>query len=137
MKIFLTIVLIFGIIFIISGCTSLNNRGIDIIDFRTDKDTYSSFEEIRISLLIKSSGNFQDVQVNVLGIKPRQYYYINESKIINLTKGYNEISFISKTPHCTSGCGGVYPGPYNITSEVLLNGKFVCNKTIQINLISK
>ncbi|MEM5879139.1 MAG: hypothetical protein QXU74_01460 [Candidatus Aenigmatarchaeota archaeon] len=108
---------------------------IEILNFTTDKNTYSSYEDMKISLLIKSSKDLENVTIRVWGIKPRNYAYINDSKIVNLKEGENEITFTEKTPYCTSGCGGVYPGPYDLNAEVWINGKSVANSTKTINLV--
>ncbi|MEM5836383.1 MAG: hypothetical protein QXY24_01455 [Candidatus Aenigmatarchaeota archaeon] len=108
---------------------------IEILNFATDKNTYSSYEDMKISLLIKSSKDLENVTIRVWGIKPRNYAYINDSKIVNLKEGENEITFTEKTPYCTSGCGGVYPGPYDLNAEVWINGKSVANSTKTINLV--
>jgi len=108
---------------------------IEILSFSTDKDTYSSNEEIRIFVSLKTSKEMENVTVNVWGIKPYNYAYINESKTLNLKRGENEIVFLAKTPYCTSGCGGVRPGPYNLYVEVFANGEEMANTTTKINLI--
>ncbi|MEM5870219.1 MAG: hypothetical protein QXR09_03600, partial [Candidatus Aenigmatarchaeota archaeon] len=62
---------------------------IEILNFATDKNTYSSYEDMKISLLIKSSKDLENVTIRVWGIKPRNYAYINDSKIVNLKEGEN------------------------------------------------
>lgn len=110
---------------------------IEIIKFVTDKEKYGSYEEMKVYATIKSSENFENVKINIFGIKPYNYAYINDSKTVNLTTGENEIIFSEKTPHCTSGCGGVYPGSYNLYIEVFLSGELVSNSSTTIELISE
>lgn len=109
---------------------------VQIINFTTDKKTYSSFEEMKIFVKLISKKDLENVTLKVWGIKPRNYAYINESKTLNLKKGENEIIFLAKTPYCTSGCGGVYPGPYDLFLEVESESKIVAKSSLTINLIS-
>jgi hypothetical protein len=108
---------------------------IEILSFSTDKNTYSSHEEMKILLLLKSSKEIENITVNVWGIKPYNYAYINESKTLNLKRGENEIVFLARTPYCTSGCGGVYPGLYDLYAEVFMNDEKIANTTTKINLV--
>jgi hypothetical protein len=118
--------------------TKMNEKlqAVEITKFTTDKEKYGSYEEMKIYVTIKSSKNFGNVKVNVFGIKPHNYAYINDSKIVNLTTGENEIIFSEKTPYCTSGCGGVYPGPYNLHAEVFLDEKLISTSFTTIELVS-
>jgi hypothetical protein len=77
----------------------------------------------------------ENITVNVWGIKPYNYAYINESKTLNLKRGENEIVFLARTPYCTSGCGGVYPGLYDLYAEVFMNDEKIANTTTKINLV--
>lgn len=107
----------------------------EIIKFATNKKTYGSYEEMKISVIVRSSKNFQ-AKVNVSGIKPHSHAYINDSRLVNLTTGENEITFFEKTPHCTSGCGGVYPGPYDLNVEIFVKETLVADSITTINLVS-
>ncbi|MGM5488427.1 MAG: hypothetical protein ACQESG_05750 [Nanobdellota archaeon] len=106
---------------------------IEIMSFSTDNKTYGSYEKVNANAIVRSSAD-QTITARLSGIKPHTNPYIDESKIINLSEGENEIHFTATTPHCTSGCGGVYPGPYQLTLE-LLHGT-VTSKNITIELIS-
>lgn len=133
--------LIISTIFFLAFKTSINlnqfihNPNIQITEFKTDKSTYSSYEEMKIFVKLKSSEDLENVNVKVWGIKPRNYAHINDSKTVSLKKGENEIVFNAKTPYCTSGCGGVYPGPYDLFLEVWFNGEIVASATSTINLV--
>jgi len=113
-----------------------NEPQLQITEFKTDKNTYSSYEEMKISLKLKSSEDLENVTIVVWGIKPRNYAYVNVSKNVDLKKGENEFFISAKTPRCTSGCGGVYPGPYELNAEVWFNGKALANSNLRINLVS-
>jgi len=105
-----------------------------IKDFATDKKTYKSREELKVSLIILNTGEVKEATVRLTGIKPYNHAYINSSKAIDLISGENEIIFTEITPYCTSGCGGVYPGPYNLDIEMFTEESLVASSTISINL---
>jgi hypothetical protein len=130
--------LIFLAILILNSSRFGNNQetsSIEILNFSTDKKTYGSYEDMKISVLLRSPKKFENVTINVFGIRPRVYAYINESKIVDLEEGKNEIVFLAKTPYCTSGCGGVYPGPYDLFVKVFVNGEEMSTSTTKINLV--
>ncbi|MEM7816005.1 MAG: hypothetical protein QXN71_02720 [Candidatus Aenigmatarchaeota archaeon] len=143
MRYFIKEIFVLPVLFVIfaSGCVQQDiqpaqqSPEIGILSFTTDKPTYSSHEEMKISVIVRSSVNIENATAKVYGIKPYNHAYVNELKIVNLSKGDNEITFFAKTPYCTSGCGGVYPGPYNLTAEILVNGELVANSTTTINLV--
>jgi hypothetical protein len=130
--------LVFFSIFILTSSHFTSNQetsNVEVLNFSTDKKTYGSYEDMKISVLLKSSKNLENVSVNVFGIRPRVYAYVNETKIVNLKKGENEVVFLAKTPYCTSGCGGVYPGPYDLYVKVFVNGEEIANSKTTINLV--
>lgn len=107
-----------------------------ILEFSTDKEIYSSFEDMYVRIVIFSESQLNNVSIQLIGIKPRQYAYVNDSKQITLLAGRNEVLFVEKTPYCTSGCGGVYPGPYQIEVRVYHRGKLIANSSKTIHLTS-
>ncbi len=107
---------------------------IDISDFSSDKEEYKSHEEIKLSVSVQSSEKAENIAVRVWGIRPRSYSYIDSTKAVSLEKGNNEILFDEKAPPCTSGCGGVNPGPYDIHAEILADGEIVSDSKITIDL---
>ncbi len=112
-----------------------NNWQIEIKEFNSDKDTYGSREKVIFSLLILSDHKIDRAELSISGIRPYQYAYINKLEEINLARGQNMISIEAETPICTSGCGGVGPGPYDITADILVNHEIIASQTIIINLI--
>ncbi len=139
-KFFSLALMLAGVVYI-SGCIQNTGTygngtlGIEIAMLTTDKNTYGSHEDMKVSVLIRSSKSFENVTVSLSGIKPYNHAYVKESKIVNLFQGENEIVFYVKTPYCTSGCGGVYPGPYDINAEILINGEQVANSSTKVNLV--
>ena len=111
------------------------NPVIEIVAFMTDKKTYSSQEQMQVSVVVKSSENIEGVKASVWGIKPQHYAYVNYSKTVDLSEGENELTFLGVTPSCTAGCGGVYPGPYEIHAEIFVEGVLVANSTQTIELV--
>lgn len=115
-----------------------NNKIIDIkiTEFKTDKTNYISREEIKFSLKVLSQSDLKNAEIKIKGIKPYQYPYINESRIYDLKTGENIIETKASAPNCTSGCGGVYPGPYDIYVEIFINNKLITQSKTTINLSS-
>ncbi len=136
-----SLALMLAVLASISGCIQNTNTfengtpGIEIAMLTTDKNTYGSHEDMRVSVLIRSSESLEKATVSLSGIKPYNRAYVKESKIVNLSQGENEIVFNAKTPYCTSGCGGVYPGPYDLNVEILITGGLVVNSSTTINLV--
>lgn len=138
--ILLLILFVFGIIFTEAIFTNDNTiseekQNIEITEFQTDKNTYSSHEDLEISLQITSSRDIQ-ATAKIKGIQPFNRAYIENSKEINLKEGENEITFNEKTPRCTSGCGGVSPGEYDISIEIWDDNEIIGSLTTTINLVS-
>ena len=109
---------------------------LEIKEFKTDKKTYGSYEEIQFTVKIISNQNVKNAEVKITGIKPYSYPYINQSNTVNLSLGENNFTFKAKTPNCTSGCGGVYPGPYDVYLDIFINGSLIKNEKTIINLVS-
>jgi len=114
---------------------NVTEKDIEIIEFRTDKDTYSSRENVEISIKITSSEDRQ-VTAKIKGIQPLNRPHIESSKKVDIGEGENKINFNEKTPYCTSGCGGVSPGEYNLDIEILDGEEIIVNSTTTINLVS-
>ena len=108
---------------------------VEIYDFKTDKNAYGSNEDIEFSLIISSQDELKSAVITISGIKPSQRAYINESVYLDINPGENPIMVSSQTPFCTKGCGGVYPGPYEIKAEVLIGGSLITHSSLTINLI--
>ncbi len=122
--------------FILVGCMQQQNiADVNILSFETDKKTYGSYEEIKITAVVKSHIQMQDITARLTGIKPYNYAYIDKSKVIDINSGKNEITFVVKTPHCTSGCGGVYPGPYSVNIELIAGEEVLASSGTTIDLV--
>ncbi len=126
----------------IAGCSNQNNFAyefnenveVEIISFESDKESYGSNEKINFNANVISSSDIDNIKLEVNGIKPYNKNYIQVAKIHNLTKGDNNIKFSAKTPSCTSGCGGVRPGSYDINIEVFSGDELMANETLAIEL---
>lgn len=109
-------------------------ENLKITDFTTDKKTYTSNEGLEASLTVLSSKEIKGVVIKLTGIKPHARSYINGSQTVDLNLGENKIVFTEKTPYCTSGCGGVYPGPYDLNIEIFIKENLIASSTVSINL---
>lgn len=133
---------IFGVIFFVFLLGILDEGPkapvYDISDFQvemdTDKEVYGSYELVRILVVVDSPADVDDASLTVWGIRPGNYAHINRTRPVNLTQGENRFLFGAKTPYCTSGCGGVYPGPYDVVAELTVGLETVSAKTV-INLV--
>ncbi len=134
-KIMQMLVFVF-ISFILAGCMQQQNiPDVNILSFETDKKTYGSYEEIKVTAVVKSPIQMQDINARLTGIKPYNHAYIDESKVIDINSGENEIIFRAKTPYCTSGCGGVYPGPYSVDIELTAGEDVLASSGTIIELV--
>ncbi|HDP73683.1 MAG TPA: hypothetical protein ENN46_01865 [Candidatus Woesearchaeota archaeon] len=124
---------------LLTGCQAVSLQvenvpeAIEISTFISDKQVYSSQEDITFTVAVASPEE-SEVKAVVKGIKPYSRNYIEVEETHILHKGDNQLSFSSKTPYCTSGCGGVNPGEHDITLEVFKEGDLITNKTITIEL---
>lgn len=99
----------------------------------TDKGVYGSNEQVLIRVMVLSPSNLSNVTFNIWGIRPGNTAHINQSRVVNLKQGPNDFVIPATTPHCTSGCGGVYPGPYKIFAELWFDGEMAgANTTITL-----
>jgi len=112
---------------------AVENIDLEIESFESDKKNYSSRERIVLTARISSSEDAQ-VLTKVFGIRPRDYDHIKIEKTIALKKGENLITYQEFTPSCTSGCSGVYPGPYEMHIELYFDDRTVDFETIVIEL---
>ncbi|MFP4423948.1 MAG: hypothetical protein ACLFP2_01825 [Candidatus Woesearchaeota archaeon] len=117
------------------GTQENKNQDVRIINFETEKYAYGSHENLKATVKIESAIKAGG-KARLIGIKPHTYHHIDNTKRLDLNKGENKIVFNVKTPHCTSGCGGVYPGPYDITIQLSLNDTVVAESTKTIELVS-
>ena len=108
---------------------------IAITSLSLDKEEYGSKENIVFSLTVNAS---QEIETNLTlkGIKPRTYYYLNKLEKTSLEQGLNELSLNATTPSCTSGCGGVKPGEYEVKAEILVNETILAEANTTITLHS-
>ncbi len=111
------------------------NTKVKIAEFNTDKDNYSSYEEIKLGVNLIAETEIKNAEIRITGIKPYQIAYIKETKVADLPKGESTILFEAQAPSCTSGCGGVYPGPYNISAEIFVEDTLIGSETTKIELV--
>lgn len=109
---------------------------LQILSFSAEGSSYGSNEMAVFMLSVNSSQKIKNVQVLLKGVKPYNNYYMEASETYALTNDLNELSIGAQTPHCTSGCGGVKPGDYDVTVEIKINGELKASATTTINLHS-
>ncbi len=97
------------------------DAGIGSIELTMDKEAYISHEDVEMTLNLEVDNEIENAEIRITGIKPHQTAYIRETKVVDLKEGENTIVIVVKAPSCTSGCGGVYPGPYDIEAEVFVD----------------
>ncbi len=102
----------------------------------TEKEVYGSHEDVAITVAAIVSKSVKGVTIKVRGITPYRINYIESEKTVDLNEGKNHVEFVETTPHCTAGCGGVYPGPYDLHASFELNGKEMAEAKTTITLTS-
>ena len=110
---------------------------IEIKEFKTDKENYGSHEKVQFSVKIWSKKDIDEAEIKITGIQPYQRFYIDKVKITSLTAGENIFYIEAETPYCTSGCGGVYPGPYGVYASIFIDGKLIQSAENSINLVAR
>ncbi len=102
----------------------------------TGKEEYGSHEEAVITVIATASEGIESAVVKIWGVAPYSKNYIESEKTVDLNEGENLIEFVETTPYCTAGCGGVYPGPYDLHASVEANGKELAGAKTTITLAS-
>ena len=108
---------------------------IEILEFSTDKNTYASNEEIKASLVVESSEQVNAVKVNLLGVLVGGTYRVSAEREMDLAMGEKRIEISAMTPYCTSGCGGVHPGEYDVKVEIEKDWEVLAEASLKINLV--
>ncbi|MCD4740485.1 hypothetical protein K8R43_04835 [archaeon] len=108
---------------------------VEILNFSSDKQEYGSKERIKFKIDLISNQELE-ANITVKGIKPGYWYFIEDWKIMSIKEGTNPLLINSMSPSCTSGCGGVHPGEYKITSEIIHENRVLNNATTMITLRS-
>ncbi|MFT4303985.1 MAG: hypothetical protein ACMXYG_05435 [Candidatus Woesearchaeota archaeon] len=112
---------------------NLDNQ-IEIIEFKSDKEVYSSREDIKFTLIFNSNIENKELSLNINGIRPINYEYIKLFQIYKLKLGRNEVKMTGTAPYCTTGCGGVTPGAYEIIATLKDEEMVIAQKSTVINL---
>ena len=91
------------------------------LSLSTNKQTYRSHEPIFLSVLIDSPTEYTNAELRIRGIKSsRGTFLFKRDRILNLSRGLNNLTFSSVVPSC-SPCSGIYPGRYSISAKLTLN----------------
>ncbi len=100
-----------------------------LVSVHTDKAAYGTGETLKATVAV-SSPVAMDATIRLWGIRPSLTTHIDIVKRVRLVKGGNSIVFEAVTPRCTSGCGGVYPGPYEVVAELTAANRIVSASTV-------
>lgn len=110
----LVLVILAGLVFV-SGCVEQSEGlGVSLSDISVDKEVYHSAEVMNLSMVVYSDFDLKNVSVKIEGINGR----LNQEKVLNLSKGMNEVSFSYQLPKCNV-CGGIKEGNYTLNCKVI------------------
>jgi len=110
---------------------------VKITEFFIDKNTYASSEPVNAVLVVRSSEQVNGVKVKLLGVFVRGTYRVSVERKMDLAMGEKRVELNARTPYCTSGCGGVHPGEYEIKVEIEKGGEILAESSLKINLVKE
>jgi len=101
-----------------------------------EKDMVCRFgEPITLNVTAKSSTSLDNVTVVVVGLKNElNQMKLHKSKVVELTKGVNVISFPYRVPTC-SPCNRLKSGTYQIRATISRNGEVLAEGSGTVRLI--
>ena len=94
------------------------------LSLSSDRKVYHSSELVKLTAFIYSDSRMENVTVRVNGINGR----LNQRKTLDLKPGMNEVTFTYRLPRCNV-CGGIRPGNYELSCEVIYQNLTVKNST--------
>ncbi|MEA2054265.1 MAG: hypothetical protein U9O96_03995 [Candidatus Thermoplasmatota archaeon] len=121
--------------FILSGCILYSHTSsTKIVSITPDKTVYHSGDRMTLYITLKSSDIIKNVTVNATGLENRiGQILLHESKVTNLVKGINNVTFEYTLPSC-SPCNKLDPGTYPIDVTISYDGKIIAQSTENIQL---
>jgi len=133
---------------LLSGCIGvmqtgdtdgIKNLNLTIGGISLEKTSYTANELIKFNVTVISNMKINNVSLHVYGITSRQgNHLIDDSKILNLTKGTTTINYTVIAPQCTHGCGGrYYAGDYPLYAEIKYTDEsinFTVSNTTSVNV---
>jgi hypothetical protein len=103
-------------------------RTVSSLSLKTDRPLYHSRETMWINLTVESKeGGVADIYAHGIESRGRERLVIRTRE--TLQPGVNQLAIKYQTPPCT-GCAGINPGGYEITTEVTVDGKTYRGKTM-------
>jgi hypothetical protein len=108
---------------------------IEILEFSTDKNVYSSSQQLKATIILEASRAGNGITARLHGINAQGSDKVDDSRILDLNEGINTVEFLETTPYCTSGCGGVFPGPYQLLIEISGESELLAQASAAIELI--
>lgn len=107
---------------------SSDNFFLEVVNVSTDKPVYHSSEVMKVHVFLYSESSLNDVSVSAESVNGR----FKEKKLVNASKGLNEVSFTYTLPRCNV-CGGIKVGDYEVKGTVEY-GNVTVNKSTKINI---
>lgn len=108
---------------------------IQVTGFSTDKNVYSSSQQLKAAIALNASKAAGGITARLHGINAKGSDKVDETKTIDLNAGKNTIEFLETTPYCTAGCGGVFPGPYQLLIEISDESGMLAQASATIELV--
>lgn len=108
--------------------SSQEQKDFEVVSFVTGRDSYGSSEEADFMIEVYSPEKINST-IMITGVSPYGRPKMKEIEEQELNKGMNSIVIKSKTPSCTTGCGGVKPGNYTMTLKVTAGKKILLENT--------
>lgn len=98
----------------------------------TDKEVYHSAETLTLTVSLYSISDIENISVLVNGLNNR----IDEQRIVNLTRGSNELIFAYALPRCNV-CGGIREGNYTIGITVMCSADntSIANDSVTVRIL--
>jgi len=115
--------------------TQETKASVSVKEFELNKEVFSSHEDLNARIVIESNQRVTGIEVRLTGITVGSGAKIYRAVFTDLKEGENEFFFSQKTPSSTSGCGGVFPGIYEVKVEIAKGENLLAEQTKEIELV--
>ena len=111
---------------LLSGCLFDDASTVTVVSMGPKPLEYHPGRYGQLNVTLDANEYFDNVTVNLTGLKNSVgQLKLYESKLVDLEKGSNNVSFRFYVPSCSS-CNKLNPGPYNMTVTVTREGSVLC-----------
>jgi hypothetical protein len=97
-----------------------------------DKAVYHSGNVLNLSVSMNSAQRLPGAQLKVYGIMSGRYR-IDAMEKVDIEAGASSFSLSYTTPRCYV-CGGITPGRYNLTADLIYGGKVIASSTTEFEM---